>query len=49
MNRQFSFMSTAEKDLVLNDYDLVEPNSANASQYLAEYPALTNEPIYVLK
>jgi ATP-binding cassette subfamily B multidrug efflux pump len=49
MDKLFIFMNSDQKNLVLNDYDLIEPTSPNASQYLEEYPDLANEPIYVLK
>jgi len=49
MDRLFFFMSSAEKALVLEDYELVEPSSPNAAPYLEDYPALADEPIYVLK
>ncbi|MCJ7567664.1 MAG: hypothetical protein MUO58_09000, partial [Anaerolineales bacterium] len=49
MNRLFIFMSSEDTVLVLEDYELVEPTSANADEYLEEYPALTDDPIYVLK
>ena len=49
MNRLLIFMSTEEKALVLDDYLLVETNSPDADQYLEDYPAITEEPIYVLK
>jgi len=48
MDRLFIFMSSEEKTLVLEDYVLVEPTSPNAGPYLEEYPALADEPIYVL-
>ncbi|MBN1267731.1 MAG: ABC transporter ATP-binding protein [Anaerolineales bacterium] len=43
------FMSSDEQDQVLDDYLLVEPDSDEASQYIEEYPALANEPVYILK
>jgi ATP-binding cassette subfamily B multidrug efflux pump len=49
MDKLFLFISSDQKNLILNDYTLVEPTSLNASQYLEEYPDLANEPIYVLK
>jgi len=49
MNRLFIFMSSEDTVLVLEDYVLVKPTSANADEYLEEYPALTDDPIYVLK
>ncbi len=49
MDRLTLFMSSDEQARVLGDYSLVQPNSPQASQYLEQYPALANEPIYVLK
>ncbi len=49
MDRLTLFMSSDEQERVLGDYSLVQPNSPEASQYLEQYPALANEPIYVLK
>jgi ATP-binding cassette subfamily B multidrug efflux pump len=49
MDKLFIFMSVEGKALVRDDYTLVEPTSPDANQYLADYPALTDEPIYVLK
>jgi ATP-binding cassette subfamily B protein len=49
MNRLFIFMSSEHTVLVLEDYVLVKPTSVKADEYLEEYPALADEPIYVLK
>jgi ATP-binding cassette subfamily B multidrug efflux pump len=49
MDRLFLFMSPQDKALVLGDYVAVDPTSADAQQYINEYPALANTPIYVLK
>ena len=49
MDRLFIFMNPEDKALVLEDYELVEPSSPSAAPYLEEYPALADEPIYVLK
>jgi ATP-binding cassette subfamily B multidrug efflux pump len=49
MDRLVIFMSAEDKALVLDSYLLVEPASPEAEQYVGEYPALANEPIYVLK
>jgi ATP-binding cassette subfamily B multidrug efflux pump len=49
MDRLFLFMSPQDKALVLGDYIAVDPTSADAQQYINEYPALANTPIYVLK
>ncbi len=49
MDKLFIFMSYEEKAIVQEDYLLVEPTSHDADQYLEQYPALADEPIYVLK
>ncbi len=43
------FMSADQKTRVIEDYQLITPGSPNASQYVGQYPAVANEPIYVLK
>jgi ATP-binding cassette subfamily B protein len=47
MNRVAIFLG-AEKDSVLADYTLVDKNSADYATYVAEYPILETESIYVL-
>jgi ATP-binding cassette, subfamily B, multidrug efflux pump len=42
------FVSPDEKEMILNSYILVDQNSPDYEQYLQDYPALANEPIYVL-
>lgn len=42
------FMDAGEKDLVLGSYTLIDKTSADYEKYVREYPALANEPIYVL-
>lgn len=49
MEKLTLFMNSDEQDRVLNEYQLVEPGSPEASQFLEQYPALANEPIYVLE
>ena len=49
MNRLVLFMSDTGKSAVLGNYFLVDKNSAQYAQYLKGYPALANEPIYILK
>ncbi len=49
MNRLILFTSTGDKNIVLSYYTLVDKNSPEYSQYLKDYPALANEPVYVLK
>ena len=48
MNRLVLFMSAADKTLVLNNYTLVDKNTPDFQRYLKTYPALANEPVYVL-
>src|SRR5512136_1730956 len=48
MNRLAVFLSSDEKALVLGAYTLVDKSSAGYSRYIKEYPALANEPVYVL-
>ena len=49
MDKLLIFMNADDKALVLDNYILVEPTSPEADQYLEEYPALANQPIYILK
>src|SRR5450756_1370500 len=49
MNRLTIFMSPGDKTRVLADYALVDKSSPDYGKYLADYPDLANEPIYVLK
>jgi ATP-binding cassette subfamily B multidrug efflux pump len=49
MDKLVIFVSVEDKALVLDNYLLVEPTSPGAEQYVEEYPALANEPIYVLQ
>ena len=49
MNKLVIFMSADDKALVLGDYTLVDKNSPDYATYVKEYPALANEPVYVLK
>ncbi len=49
MDRLFIFMIPEDKALVLDGYELVEPSSPRADSFFKEYPALADEPIYVLK
>ncbi len=48
LNRVFIFMSAADKESVLADYTLIDQNSADYDKYVAEYPVLATEPVYVL-
>ncbi len=49
MDRLVLFMSAADKTTVLGDYTLVDRNSPDYEQYVNDYPALANQPVYVLK
>ncbi len=42
------FMDEAQSESVLNAYQLVSPDSVEASEYLEEFPILKDEPIYIL-
>ena len=48
MNRLSLFLSADNKAQVLAAYTLVEQNSSDYDQYLEQYPALADAPIYVL-
>jgi ATP-binding cassette subfamily B protein len=48
MNKLVLFMSPADRTGVLNDYTLVTQSSPNYATSLKSYPALANEPVYVL-
>ena len=48
MDRVVIFMSAADKASVLNDYTLVDQNSPDYGTYIKKYPALANQPVYVL-
>ena len=47
MKRLLIFASAEDKALITGSYALVDQNSADYAQYVKEYPALANEPIYV--
>jgi len=49
MDKLLLFMSPEEKEVVLNNYTLVDQNSPDYEQSVQDYPALANEPVYVLK
>jgi ATP-binding cassette subfamily B multidrug efflux pump len=48
MDRLFLFMSAEDKTLILRSYSLVDQNSPDYAKYVQTYPALANQPIYVL-
>ena len=49
MNKLVLFMDPADKSLVLGAYTLIDKNSADYAQYVQQYPALAEQPVYVLK
>jgi ATP-binding cassette subfamily B multidrug efflux pump len=49
MDKLVLFLSADNKPLVLDSYLLVKPAAPEAAQYIKQYPALANGPIYVLK
>jgi ATP-binding cassette subfamily B protein len=48
MDKLFIFMSADEQTLISENYILLESGSPDSDIYLEEYPALANEPIYVI-
>ncbi len=48
MDKAMFFMSAAEKEQVLANYTLVDSSSADFSTWVAQYPTLAQEPVYVL-
>ena len=49
LQKAFLFMNEPDQQSVLSDYTLIDSNSADHQTYLEKYPALANEPVYVLK
>jgi ATP-binding cassette subfamily B multidrug efflux pump len=49
MDRLSIFLSADDKAAVLADYTLVDKNSPDYAADVEKYPALANEPVYVLK
>ncbi len=49
MDRLLLFLRDADRDDVLAQYSLVDSSSPDYATYLADYPALATEPIYVRK
>ena len=47
MDRLVIFLSAEDKTMVLDNYSLVEKNSPDYENYLADYPTLADQPIYV--
>jgi ATP-binding cassette, subfamily B, multidrug efflux pump len=48
MDRVLLFVSDTDKTRILGDYTLVDQNSADYTTYVAKYPTLEKEPVYVL-
>ena len=48
MEKLTIFMDQGGKDLVLGSYTLIDKDSADYEKYFKEYPAVENEPVYVL-
>jgi ATP-binding cassette subfamily B multidrug efflux pump len=48
MNKLVLFMSSGDKSTVLADYTLADQTSSNYTQLVTEYPALADQPVYVL-
>ncbi len=48
MEKLLLFMNPAAKEAVLNSYTLVDQNSPQYEQAVQDYPALANEPVYIL-
>ena len=48
MDKLTIFMSPSDKTRVLSDYTLVDKNSPDYATYVALYPTLATEPVYVL-
>ena len=48
MDKLSIFMTAEDKSSVLADFTLVDSSSANYDSYLAKYPVLATEPVYVL-
>src|SRR5512139_4121121 len=49
MQKAFIFMNEADRQSVLSDSILIDSSSSDYQTYLAKYPALASEPVYVLK
>jgi len=48
MDKLVIFMTVDNKALILGDYTLVDNNSSDYAKFVKQYPALANEPVYVL-
>jgi len=49
MDNLVLFMTAEDKNAVLDTYTLVEPSTAKAAEYVARYPVLESEAVYVLQ
>ncbi len=49
MNKVLTFLSAENKTLVLRAYDLIDKRSTDYNKVVLQFPALANEPVYVLK
>jgi len=49
MNKLILFMTEEDQAKVLSAYTLVEPNTTEAETFTAEFPALTDETLYILQ
>ncbi len=48
MDRLLLFTSPADKETILADYTLVDKTSSNYAQLVSKYPALADQPVYIL-
>ncbi|WP_139903280.1 ABC transporter ATP-binding protein [Clostridium thermarum] len=49
MDKIVLFMNSNDKEEVLGNYELIDKSGENYDKYVKRYPALENEPVYVLK
>ncbi|WP_279380024.1 ABC transporter ATP-binding protein [Sporosalibacterium faouarense] len=49
MDKLILFMDEKDKKDVLQNYELIDRNSDKYDNYIEEYPAIENEPVYVLQ
>ncbi|GAE87334.1 ABC transporter ATP-binding protein [Acetivibrio straminisolvens] len=49
MDEIAQFMSPQEREQVLECYDLIDKSGMNFDKYIKKYPALSNEPVFVIK
>jgi ATP-binding cassette subfamily B multidrug efflux pump len=48
MDRLLLFTSPEDKNIILADYTLVDKTSSDYNQLVSEYPALADQPVYIL-